>query len=253
MIRLGIRVRAADAELTFARLMPLFGAGAEEVSDGDSVEYVVYGEPHELPRDDEVGALAGLALLGVDRSPVAPGWERAWHEHVGRVEVGGFGVRPPWIDGADGDIVIDPGLSFGVAGHPTTQLGLELLAELPAGGPLCDWGAGSGVLAIAAARLGFAPVTGVEVDPGAVDAARANARANGVDVRFEVGDVTRRAPWAPTVVANLTLPLLRALAFERVPERMVISGVLATDDVPTFGLAVRARRERDGWAGLLLA
>lgn len=252
MIRLGVRVRAHDAELTFARLMPVFGAGAEEVAHDDGVEFVVYGEPHALPGDEELRELAGVALLGVERSPVPPGWETAWHEHVERVEVGGFGIRPPWLEGRDDDLVIDPGTSFGIAGHQTTRLGLELLAELEPGGPLCDWGAGSGVLAIAAARRGFSPVSGVEIDGEAVDCARANAVCNGVDVHFEVGDVTRRAPYAPTVVANLTLPLLRAVRMERVPERMVISGVLATDDVPTFGLPVRRRRELDGWMGLLL-
>jgi ribosomal protein L11 methyltransferase len=206
-----------------------------------------------LPRVEELRALAGVALLAVDRSPVPPGWETAWHEHVERVEVGGFGIRPPWLDGRPDDLLIDPGTSFGVANHQTTRLGLELLAELPAGGPLCDWGAGSGVLAIAAARRGFSPVSGVEIDAEAVAAARANAVLNGVDVRFEVGDVTQCAPYAPTVVANLTLPLLRAVRLQRVPERMVVSGVLATDDVPTFGLQVVRRRVRDGWMGLLLA
>lgn len=116
---------------------------------------------------------------------------------------------------------------------------------------MCDWGTGSGVLAIAAARLGFGPVSAVDVDPGAVALARRNAVANGVDVEVAVGDVREGAPWAPTVVANLTLPLLEAAVFER-PERMVASGFLDREDFVPAGMAVRERRELDGWAAVLL-
>ena len=73
-------------------------------------------------------------------------------------------------------------MSFGAAAPPTTQLCLELLQELPRG-PLADWGCGSGVLAIAAAQLGFDPVVAIELDPAAASLARENAAANGVDVR----------------------------------------------------------------------
>ena len=71
--------------------------------------------------------------------------------------------------------MIDPGVYFGAGTHPTTRLCLELLQKREPGGALCDWGAGTGVLAIAAARLGFAPVTAVEVDPGALEVIARNA------------------------------------------------------------------------------
>ena len=148
--------------------------------------------------------------------------------------------------------MIDPGPSFGASSHPTTRLCLSLLSELPGRGPLCDWGCGSGVLAIAAARLGFGPVSAVELDPAAVETTRANAVLNGVAVDVSVGDVTVAAPWAPTVVANLTLPLLNALALSRVPARLIVSGLLAGQAPSLDRLVEVQRRELEGWAALVL-
>ena len=194
------------------------------------------------------------------REPVADGWERAWHDHLERVVVGSIAVRPPWIAGRDDDLVVEPGLSFGAAAHPTTRMCLALLQELPRTA-LADWGCGSGVLAIAAARLGFAPVVGVELDPAAASVARGNARANGVEVEVRVGDVTRAGPLAPTVVANLTLPLLTSVEFhnqELWKSTLVASGVLsaqadlAADAWARHGFAERERRELEGWAALVL-
>jgi ribosomal protein L11 methyltransferase len=209
LIRLGIRVRAADADIAFDRLEPVLAAGVEEVELDDLVEFAVYGET--VPTDDEVRALAGDAVISVVRSRVDSGWAQAWQEHLVAVTAGAFTIRPPWIEGGVDDLVIDPGPSFGAASHPTTRLCLTLLQEAPVTA-LADWGAGSGVLAIAAARLGFAPVVAVELDILAAHVARRNAGRNGVAVEVGEGDVTVDAPWAPTIVANLTLPLLVAAA-----------------------------------------
>ena len=248
MIRLGIRVRAADAEIAFARLEPVLAGGVEEVALGEDVEFAVYGE--DIP-DTRLRTLAGDTLVCVTREEVDAGWERAWHEHLHRVTVGELTIRPPWLPGAPHDLVIEPGLTFGLASHPTTRLCLELLQELPPG-PLADWGCGSGVLAIAAARLGFAPVHAIEIDPAAVDIARANAAANGVSIDVTRGDVRRDAPYAPTVVANLILPVLGALELERVPDTLIASGVLAGQVLDLPGLAERERREAYGWAAIVL-
>jgi ribosomal protein L11 methyltransferase len=276
LVRLAIRVRAADADIALARLLPVLASGAEEraLAD-DGVEYALYGAPDALPAEAELRALAGDALIAVESSPVAGGWEIAWHAHLGRVEAGGLAVRPPWIPGEPDDLVIEPGTAFGAGGHPTTRLCLELLAEsarsqataltgpdpLSGGdsrrltasvGQLCDWGSGSGVLAIAAARLGFGPVSAVEVDPVAVALARRNAALNGVDVEVMRGDVREGAPWARTVVANLPRPLLEAVVVERPPERMLASGFLDREELMPAGMAVRERRELDGWAAVVL-
>jgi ribosomal protein L11 methyltransferase len=247
--RLGIRVRADDAEVAYALLEPVLAAGAEELELDDTVEFAVYGET--LPSDEEVRALAGETLVGLVRSEVEPGWTTAWQEHLAPVTVGAFTIRPPWLEGGLDDLVIDPGPSFGAASHPTTRMCLELLQELDPALALADWGCGSGVLAIAAAKLGFGPVSGIELDPAAAHVARRNAARNGVDVTISVGDVTLGAPLAPTVVANLTLPLLNAVSRENVPDRLIASGFLAGQR-PDLPMRVVEARSLDGWAALVL-
>jgi ribosomal protein L11 methyltransferase len=160
------------------------------------------------------------------------------------------------------EIVIEPGELFGAGTHATTQLCLELLLELDAAGGLCDWGAGSGILAVAAARLGFAPVDAVELAAPGAEAIRRNAAANGVVVRSHQYDLTGAPPpVARTVVANLTLEVLQAIAaqpMERPPERLIASGVLAeragdvADAFARHGLGESERRVRGEWAAVLL-
>ena len=91
-------------------------------------------------------------------------------------------MRPPWeealADESGIDLVIDPGQAFGTGAHHTTRLCLELLLELDPGGALADWGSGSGVLAIAAARLGYAPVLAVDVEPASLEASARERRAS---------------------------------------------------------------------------
>ena len=271
LVRLGIRVRREQAETALAALLPILRDGAEETEpDQDEVEYAVYAPRAELPTLDDLRALAGDALVDVTLTDVAPGWERRWHEYLQPVEVAGGGrrvrIRPPWQPaGGELDvleIVIDPGELFGAGTHPTTQLCLELLLELDAAGPLCDWGAGSGVLAVTAARLGFGPVDAVEVMPDGLEAIARNAAANGVSVRTHwLNLAATPAPWAPTVTANLTLDLLLTIAaetLERPPERMVASGVLAgsagevTAAFERHGMQEEGRRVKGEWAAVVL-
>jgi ribosomal protein L11 methyltransferase len=271
LVRLGIRVRRDDAELALAALLPVLQHGAEETEpDARTVEYVLYAPGGELPSDETVRALAGDALVGVERSDVPEGWERRWHEHLKPVEIASGGrrlrVRPPWepAGGAQGvlEVVIDPGELFGAGTHPTTQLCLELLLELEPDGALCDWGAGSGILAVCAARLGFGPVHAVEVMPHGLESIARNAAANGVGVRTHwLNLAATPAPWAPTVTANLTIELLDTIAAEAVqrpPERMIASGVLterAGEIAAAFerhGLRESGRRVRGEWAAVML-
>jgi ribosomal protein L11 methyltransferase len=163
--------------------------------------------------------------------------------------------------------VIEPGRAFGTGAHPTTRLCMELLAALPdeeAGGPLTDLGTGSGVLAIAAAKLGWAPVRAFDHEPASIEAARENAEANGV--MLELGRVNLRQQMpelAPTVVANLTAPLLREVAGSlgegRMPRRLVCSGLLATEAAEVSaafsasGMREEGRLEEGDWAALSLS
>jgi|tagenome__1003787_1003787.scaffolds.fasta_scaffold20863301_2 ribosomal protein L11 methyltransferase len=270
LVRLGIRVRRDRAEEALAALLPLLGAGAEETEPGDAeVEYAVYATSAELPSPEEVRALVGDALVALHRSEVPDGWERRWHEHLRPVEVAAAGrrlrLRAPWLpagpDDGTPELLIDPGASFGAGGHATTRICLALLLGLEPAGPLADWGAGSGVLALAAARLGWSPVQAVELDPAALAAIAANAAANAADVAIHPVDLAAgEPPWAPTVCANLTLELQLAIAarLTRPPERLIAAGMLAAraDAVAAayavHGLRETARLHDDDWAALLL-
>jgi ribosomal protein L11 methyltransferase len=156
-------------------------------------------------------------------------------------------------------VVIDPGQAFGTGSHPTTRLVLELLCELEPSGALADWGCGSGILAIAAAKLGWAPVLACDHDPASVEATLAGAVANGVSLEVSRCDLRRApGPWAPTVLANLVRPLLLDVArvMTRPPERLIASGLLpeeVDEVVAAFAQLREIRRiEGDGWSAVYL-
>ena len=195
---------------------------------------------------------------------------RTWHPAV-VVEAGGrtLRVRPPWETPQPGtiDVAIEPAQAFGTGAHETTRLSLALLMELHARKvpdtflAFADWGCGSGVLAIAAAKLGFAPVLACDVEEASVVATREGARDNGVEVEVSRCDLRRApGPWAPTVTANLVRPLLLEVArnLDRPPERLVVSGLLRpeADEVAAAfaarGMAETVRREGSEWSALLL-
>jgi ribosomal protein L11 methyltransferase len=271
MIRLAIRVARADAEIALAELLALAPAGVEEVDHGETIEYALYGAPGELPALPDLRAAAGAALVEVTTTQIDDDWASRWRDFHRPVTVGGrLHVRPPWCDpppAQDGvlDIVIDPNQAFGTGAHDTTRLCLEALLELDPGGPLLDLGCGSGVLAIAAAKLGWAPVLGVDHEREAVAAARANAGANGVVLDVRHGDLLHGgpAPSAPTVVANLLRPLLEHLArgaFAGAPPQVLVAGGLLGGEADALAAAFAAghrlveagRRERGGWVTLTL-
>ena len=269
MIALSVRVAAAHAELVLAELLELAPGGLEERAAADAVEYVIYADASVLPSDEQVRAAAGTALRGITRAAVADDWSERWKQWHRPVEVAAAGrgvrIRPPWEPPADGDgidLVIDPGQAFGTGGHHTTRLCLELLLECEPSGSLADWGCGTGVLALAAARLGFEPVTAVDIDPAAVEATRANVAANGVrGVRIGLADLAKAAgPSADTVVANLVRPLLLEVAsrMRRPPQTLIVSGLLeseADEAAAAFaacGLRETARRTSGEWVALRL-
>lgn len=279
MIRLSVRVPREHAELVLLDLMVFAPGGLEEVDRGDSVEYVLYGAEGELPALGDVRAAVGDALVEVSTSEVA---EVDWHSFHTPIDVGDarlaarvagstrpegsyspvLRVRPPWHPPLPGalDVVIEPGQGFGTGSHATTRLTLELLTEIEPEGALADWGCGSGILAIAAAKLGWAPVLACDIEPESVEEARASAAINGVTLDVTRCDVRQGGPPAPTVLANLVRPLLLQVAanLTELPERLIISGVETheIDEVvgafTALGLIEQARREGNGWAAIEL-
>jgi ribosomal protein L11 methyltransferase len=254
-----------------AALLELAPGGVEQVDGDGFVEYAVYGAPGELPSFPAGSADVGGVLVQVSGEPVADDWAERWrqfHEPVlvhashGRAPRDLF-VRPPWASARPGvlDLVVDPGQAFGTGAHATTRLSLGLLLELPPGGSFADLGCGSGVLAIAAAKLGFAPVTAVDNESAALEATRSNAAANGVSLeRVERLDLrTERPPAAETVAANLMRPLLLRLAELMVakPRALILSGLLdeeADEAAAAFApLEERRRLSSAGWSALLLS
>ena len=198
VIRLAVRCRPEQAEIVLAELTVLAPNGVEEERGPGYVEYAIYGGEGELPELGEVEAAAGDGLVEVVATEVPDDWADRWQDFHKPLLVGGrLWLRPSWEEPREGaiDLVVDPGRAFGTGAHPTTRLCLEYLLELEAageaGGPLTDLGTGSGVLAIAAAKLGWDPVSGYDHEPPSIEAAAANAAANGVEVDLRAAQPPR--------------------------------------------------------------
>jgi ribosomal protein L11 methyltransferase len=179
---------------------------------------------------------------------VTEGWEDGWRAFHHGVRVGRCWVGPPWEEPPAGAlaVVIDPGRAFGTGAHATTRLCLELLQKVEATS-LLDVGCGSGVLSVAAAKLGFAPVYAVDVDEVALETTRANAAANGVAV--DVGTELRPSSLA---VMNIALDVVERMLPELPVERAITSGYLERDQPRAEGWRRLERRTCDGWAADLL-
>src|SRR3954467_5334768 len=175
MIRLAFRAPADHAEIVLAALIELAPSGVEEVDGDGFTEFAVYGAPGELPSFPEGEAEVGGVVVRVSGREIPDDWSERWKRFHRPVLVGGrVYVRPPWEEPAVRpgvvEIVIDPGQAFGTGTHATTALCLELMLELEPSGSFADLGCGSGVLAIEAAKLGFAPVRAVDAEVAAVEA-----------------------------------------------------------------------------------
>jgi ribosomal protein L11 methyltransferase len=291
VIRLAVRCRPELAEAVLAQLLELAPGGVEEVDRRDPIpgdgpqrpaggliEFAIYGSPGELPELPELEATIGPGFVEVESSEIPDDWGDRWRDfHKPAVIAGGrVVVRPSWEPELTADsaapgrgsaihVVVDPGQAFGTGAHPTTRMCIELLLRLAddgdANGSLVDLGTGSGVLAIAAAKLGWSPVIACDHEPAALEAAAANARANRVELDLRRINLRTAGPArAETVVANLTAPLLLGIAYrlDFAPRAPIASGLLereaeeVADALERRRLTVCERLVDGEWTALLL-
>jgi ribosomal protein L11 methyltransferase len=259
-------------EVVGAVLMDLLGPFQEvdEGGEGHLLFYPFRAGAGFVPDEDILAALPpDPALTGhvaIERVLVPPGWEEGWKDHFHPLELGRLYVRAPWEDPPAAshllDVVLTPGLAFGTGLHATTRALLVLMQRDVTSGPVVDAGTGSGILSIAAARLGYGPVRAFDNDALAVEAARGTA------IEVALYDVlSAPADWfvGATVFANITAnpvnSLLRRLGtFDASARRVLAAGILAGEQevqVATVaaeaGFAVRTRGQDGEWVSLELA
>ena len=209
----------------------LFGAGAQGLAEeGDALVTVLGGEGSREALDALVAAVRAVdpfCVVEVSSLPEVD-WSEAWRSRIGAHELGELSIVPPWLaDGRESSrtIVIDPEMAFGTGEHETTRCVVRLMpAVIRAGDTVADLGAGSAVLAIAAAKLGAGRIAAIERDHDAIGNAEFNVVANGVSERVTVleGD------------AAVLLPLVA-------PVRVVLANILSsviTQLLPAIGAAV---------------
>ncbi|RZT76856.1 [LSU ribosomal protein L11P]-lysine N-methyltransferase [Azospira oryzae] len=279
---------AASAEALTDALMEAgaLSAGIEDADAGTPEETPQFGEPgmdiaaawdHSriaalFEADADAGAVLAACCAGLGLPTPAftletveeQNWVQLTQSQFDPIRVSDkLWIVPSWHETPAPDainLILDPGMAFGTGSHPTTRLCLEWLERyVTADCSLLDYGCGSGILAIAAARLGANPVTGVDIDPQAVDAAKANAERNGVSAHF----ADSRDPidgQFDILIANILANPLKALApalaaHVRPGGWLALSGILVEQEEelmaiysPWFAMAVADRRE--GWVCL---
>ena len=198
-----------------------------------------YRRDDETETPDDVAAALARADFEADftiEAVASHDWANEWRENFPPLEIGRFLIVPSWEDAPASDkipIELDPGLAFGTGQHPTTRMCLELLGELDLDGcKLLDVGCGSGILSIAAAKLG-AEVVGSDLDEWCIAATNENAAKNNVSIEAKlVADLDWATEPFPFVVANLMSDLLIRLAPElrritATAGTLVVSGISA--------------------------
>ena len=230
----------------------------EDAHAGTAAEQPIFGEPGCVAEawndsqisalfetDADVAAILQQACLLADIKPIPPynieqlaeqDWVRLTQSQFDPIKISErLWIVPSWHAAPDPtaiNLVLDPGLAFGTGSHPTTRLCLQWLdANLGALESVLDYGCGSGILAIAASKLGAGKVIGIDIDPQAVQSARDNAERNQVDAQFYLPDAAPGAQYA-VVIANILSNPLKVLApmlAARVQSggRIVLSGILA--------------------------
>ncbi len=258
-------MRVRELEPAYDVLLPLLVRGVH-LRGAD--ELIALGSGDELPPAEQLTAALGDLLVaplrveeaGTDLAAALAALREAWVVD-GRVAIRTADQPAP---GTDVDVVLTQGAGFGTGAHPTTRHCLSLLLGLDAQGPFADLGCGAGALTIAAAKLGFSPVAGVELMQDAAASARANVVANDVDVDIICADLRELAPLTARVaVVNVSeLPVHEAIARWEWPgiEALIVSGLQRPPELEQVlawysarGFAEQARYDASGWPAVLLS
>lgn len=235
-----------------------------------------------FPKDKDIlSLLEGVrtlpALCGFDLGSLSPSyqqvaekdWSEYWKQFYKPFRMGQrLVVKPSWEDyqAEKQDLVmeLDPGMAFGTGSHETTALCVELIEQYAAGGSFLDIGTGSGILSIAAAKLGVQPITAVDIDPVAVEVARENVRRNGLDKKITViqGDLTQGLDGVydmavANILADVILILLPSLRLVLKPGGIFLcSGVIkdreqdVLDGLQQWGYTVLTTRQKKDWCAI---
>lgn len=265
MRELTLRVAATEVEEVLDAVLPALPGGLHVREEGTATELKVLAS-RGAPSAEELRALAGRALLELSETEVSEDWrERRLARYRPLVVADRFLVRADWAPSAEDpafvEIVLTASPAFGSGVHPTTSACIAVLAEIPSLGSLLDCGCGSGILSIAAAKLGWSPVIAVDLDQGSVEATRANARRNGIEIEARAMDVTAaRPPAAEVVVANVppTVQLGLARQLRKAPALAILSGFKPAEIAKVasaweaLGLKPSEERQANEWSLLLM-
>jgi ribosomal protein L11 methyltransferase len=268
MRRIDLRVLAGDVDVAYDRLLPHVRGGLHPMEEGDEVVLVALGERGELPLPSELAELAGDLLvdepvehdagddLAVALAALMPSWEIA----------GCVVLRTPAHPSPPAgmlDVLLSRELGFGTGAHPTTRHCIELLLDIDPGGAFADLGCGAGALSIAAFKLGFAPVVGIDLLDRICANAAANGDLNGIDADFLTRDLMALDRIEVRVAAmNVSdLDVHEHLAGTEMTEMewLIVSGLdhpgrlaHAVAMYGEAGFVERRRIDRHGWPAVLL-
>jgi ribosomal protein L11 methyltransferase len=265
VLELTLRVGAADVEGVLDSILPTLPGGLHVREEGDEVELTVLGAPG-TPGEEELRALVGSRLIELSTAEVSDDWrQRRLGRYQPLIVAERFLLRPEWAPPGEDqgliEIVLEQTPAFGTGLHPTTQACLATLAEVNPSGSFADLGCGTGVLSIAAAKLGWSPIVAVDIEPTSVATARRNGDRNGVEIDVRRVDVASESPpEAETVVANIPPAVQLALAerLDGTPSLLIASG-FKPDEIPAVasawerrGLSVADQVRANEWSVLVM-